>query len=258
MNADPKAALPFPETADIETSSDEYAARFLGPTGQWMLEVQERITLGFLAEQPGAAILDVGGGHGQIAVPLCRRGYAVTVLGSAESCRSRIAAEVDAGRCAFRVGNVIDLPFPDRSFDTAISFRLLTHCARRDRLAAELCRVARRAVIVDYPTSQSLNRIAPMFFGAKKRFEKNTRTWTPFRHREVLGLFEACGFRPRRRRAQFFLPMVLHRALKCRTVSAALEAAFRAIGLTARWGSPVIVEMVPRPSAAPSPSRGKR
>ena len=30
---------PFPETADIHTSSDEYATRFSGPAGEWMLAV---------------------------------------------------------------------------------------------------------------------------------------------------------------------------------------------------------------------------
>lgn len=246
---------PFPETADIETSSDAYAARFAGPAGAWMLHVQERITLGFLADTPGASVLDVGGGHGQLAVPLCRRGYRVTVLGSAESCRKRIAGVVDAGQCRFQVGNVVALPFSDRSFDAVISFRLLTHCGQWARLVAELCRVARDRVIVDYPTSQSLNRIAPALFGAKKRIEGNTRTWRLFRHREVLDAFERNGFRLDRRRAQFFLPMVLHRVLRNRAISSALEAACRGLGLTALWGSPVILRMVRR-SASSTPEAG--
>ena len=68
----------------------------------------------------------------------------------------RIAGVVDSGACRFQVGNVVDLPFPDRSFDAAISFRLLTHCEAWPVLIRELCRVARRTVIVDYPTSQSV------------------------------------------------------------------------------------------------------
>lgn len=232
------------ETADIETSSDEYATRFAGKTGEWMLSVQERITLGFLSDTPEASVLDVGGGHGQLAVPLCREGYRVTVLGSDASCRRRIALVVDSGPCEFRIGNVIDLPFEDRSFDAVISFRLLTHCRRWPALVKELCRVTRGSVIVDYPTSQSVNCIAPALFKAKKKLEGNTRTWTLFRHEEVLREFADNGFITRRRDGQFLLPMVLHRALKCRTVSAVLENFCRKIGLTKRWGSPVIVEMV--------------
>lgn len=234
---------PYPETADIETSSDGYASRFAGPVGEWMLGVQERIALGMLADMPGAAILDVGGGHGQLAGPLCRNGYKVTVIGSHESCRRRIAALVDSGACRFEVGNVVALPFPDRSFDAAISFRLLTHCEAWPELIRELCRVARRSVIVDYPTSQSLNAVAPALFGAKKKLEGNTRQWRLFRHDEVTAEFARHGFECKRRVPQFFLPMVLHRAMRWRLWSAGKEWFCGAIGLTHRWGSPVILEM---------------
>ena len=195
---------------------------------------------------PDASVLDVGGGHGQLAVPLCRAGWRVTVLGSDESCRHRIQSIVDSGACRFRVGDVVRLPFPDNSFDVALSFRLLTHCERWPELVRELCRVARQAVIVDYPTGQSLNAVAPALFGAKKKFEKNTRTWALFRHRQVIDEFAKNGFVPAETKKQFFLPMVLHRMLKCRAASAALEAFCRALGLTRRWGSPVIVRMEPK------------
>jgi ubiquinone/menaquinone biosynthesis C-methylase UbiE len=243
MTSNPEGGA-FPETADIDTSSDDYAGRFAGPAGSWMLEVQERITLDLLKDQPGATVLDVGGGHGQLAHPLCRAGYKVTVLGSEESCRKRIQTLVDAGTCRFEVGNVIDLPYSDRSFDAAISFRLVTHCARWPALIRELCRVASRRVVVDYPTSQSLNAIAPFFFAAKKKVEVNTRTWTLFRHRQILEEFERHGFRPGRIRKQFFLPMVVHRMLKSRAISSGLEGLCRGVGLTRLWGSPAIVEMV--------------
>jgi 2-polyprenyl-3-methyl-5-hydroxy-6-metoxy-1,4-benzoquinol methylase len=243
VNAPEPQAAAGAETADIETSSDGYAARFAGPTGAWMLAVQERIVRRLLAADPPAEILDVGGGHGQIALPLAAAGYAVTVLGSDDSCRRRIAELVDAGRCRFLTGSVVALPLPDRSFDAVLCFRLLPHCARWPALIGELCRVARRAVIVDYPTRRSLNRVAPAFFGAKKRIEGNTRAWTLFRDREIRAEFARHGFAPRRRCPEFFLPLVLHRALRCRPLSSAAEAACRTLGLTALWGSPVIAEM---------------
>lgn len=233
----------YPETADIETSSDVYATRFAGAAGQWMLGVQERLTLAMLADRPGASVLDVGGGHGQLAVPLCREGYHVTVLGSAASCRKRVAGVVEAGRCVFLTGNVIDLPFPDQSFDVVIAFRLLTHCEAWPVLIKELCRVARQSVIVDYPTSQGVNAIAPALFDAKKKLEGNTRHWRQFQHREVSGEFERQGYKEVRRSPQFFLPMVLHRVLRSRVISSGLEGICRALGLTKRWGSPVILEV---------------
>lgn len=39
----------FPETADIETASNDYALRFSGEIGAWLLKVQEEATLRMLA-----------------------------------------------------------------------------------------------------------------------------------------------------------------------------------------------------------------
>ncbi len=239
-------SVPFPETADIHTSSDEYAARFSGAAGEWMLGVQEKIVRRMMRGFDGASVLDVGGGHGQLAIPLCREGWRVTVLGSDESCRHRIQSVVDSGQCAFAVGDVIALPFPDKSFDLVLCFRLLTHCGRWPELVRELCRVSRLGVVVDYPTGQSLNAVAPALFGAKKKFEKNTRLWALFRHRQVIAEFAKNGFAPTATKKQFFLPMVLHRMLNIRALSTALEGVCRALGLTRLWGSPVIVRMEPK------------
>ena len=228
------------ETADVETSSEGYAARFSGPVGAWMLAAQERAVRGLLGAPGGASVLDVGGGHAQLALPLADAGWRVTVFGSAAVCARRLAPAIGAGRVRCVAGDLLALPFPDRSFDFVVSVRLLSHCERWPELVAELCRGARRAVIVDYPTLESLNRVAPALFGAKKRLEGNTRTFMLFTHREVEAAFLACGVPPADRVGQFFLPMVLHRALRCRPCSAALEAVCRGMGLTARWGSPVV------------------
>jgi SAM-dependent methyltransferase len=233
------------ETADIETSSDAYASRFAGPVGAWMLDVQERAVLKLLGAPDSQTLLDVGGGHGQLAGPLAEAGWRVTVQGSDPCCARRLGPLIAAGTVRFVAGDILALPFPDRAFDCVVSVRLLSHCGNWHALVAELCRVARRAVIVDYPTSESLNRVAPALFGAKKRIEKNTRTFTLFSHREVEEAFAACGCVVAGRVGQFFLPMVLHRALRCRPCSAALEGLARAAGLTRRWGSPVVLKALP-------------
>jgi SAM-dependent methyltransferase len=235
---------PFPETADIETSTDEYARRYAGAVGAWMLSVQERLARGFLDGLPaGASVLDVGGGHGQLAVPLARAGWDVTVLGSHPSCAHRLREAIDTGRCRFVVGNAVGLPFADRSFDAAISFRLLTHCARWTELVRELCRVARSRVVLDYPTIEGLNALAPALFGAKRKVEGDTRPWRMFRHDEVAAAFAANGFRPAGRSGEFLLPMILHRQLRWRAGSAAAEAVCAGLGLTRRRGSPVVARM---------------
>lgn len=239
----------FPETADIETSSDDYASRFAGAVGEWFLQVQGEGTLRLLSDYPGARILDVGGGHGQIAALLARHGYDVTVQGSAEVCGARIAPLVQAGQVRFDVANILDLPYPDRAFDVVISYRLLPHVERWRAFVAELARVARHAVVVDYPEVRSANAVAPLLFPVKKQMEGNTRTYTTFRRAELVEAFGEHGLQYGDRFPEFFFPMVLHRRLQQPAISAALEGASRALGLTGFLGSPVILKMV-RPRVA--------
>lgn len=226
------------EPADIVTSSHAYAARFAGPVGAWLLGVQEDLALHALRAAAAHSVLDVGGGHGQLARPLARDGFEVTVLGSAPVCAHRIQDLVDAQRCRFITGDVLHLPFPDRSFDAVVCVRLVMHCDEWPVLIAEMCRVARRAVVIDYPLHAGLNALAPCLFSAKRKLEKNTRRWRNFRHPEIAAEFTRHGYHIASRQGQFLWPMVLHRKLKSPALSAALEAA--TLGLNRRLGSPVI------------------
>jgi 2-polyprenyl-3-methyl-5-hydroxy-6-metoxy-1,4-benzoquinol methylase len=232
----------FPETADIETASEDYARRFAGPVGAWFLERQARSTLELLSPLGrGARVLDVGGGHAQLTPALVDHGYEVTVVGSAPACAERLSALLASGRCRFELGNVIDLPYGDRSFDAVLSLRLLPHVVAWRTLLAELCRVARRSVVVDYPSSRSINVLAGGLFPAKKRFEGNTRPFVQYRPAEIEAALGVSGFQVTASRAQFLWPMVLHRMIGRVAVSKALEAPGRAIGLLTVLGSPVIV-----------------
>jgi ubiquinone/menaquinone biosynthesis C-methylase UbiE len=234
----------FPETADIETSSDDYARRFSGPVGNWFLKVQEEATLRMLAPYANARILDVGGGHGQLTEALVRNSYQVTILGSADICKTRIQRFIDENRCSFKVGNILDLPYPNGAFDVVVSYRLLSHVTQWVQFVSELCRVARIGVAIDYPATRSINFIAPQLFQFKKRLEGNTRPFSAFRESELLEVFKSLGFKQADRYAQFFLPMVLHRVLKSPALSSAMESVFRLMGATHFFGSPVILKLV--------------
>ena len=156
-----ESSCSFPETADIETSSDDYARRFSGRVGNWFLKVQEEATLRMLAAHPAASILDVGGGHGQLVEALVRNGYRVTVFGSSDVCKMRIQKFIDGNRCSFEVGNILQLPYPPASFDVILSYRLLSHVTRWPEFLSGLARVAKTGVMIDYPAVQSINFIAP-------------------------------------------------------------------------------------------------
>lgn len=236
--------IDYPETADVETSSEDYAKRFSGEIGSWFLKIQEEAVLRMLASYPDASILDVGGGHGQLTGPLVQGGYKVSVLGSSESCRNRVQELTDKRLCEYIVGNIIELPYPDKTFDIVISFRLLPHVTKWQKLIMELTRVARKAVIVDYPSKRSINFFSPSLFKFKKGLEKNTRPFTLFSESELLGVFKLCNFIYAERYTEFFLPMVLHRVLKSPGFSSLTEKLCRFLGLTNLFGSPVILKLI--------------
>lgn len=231
------AAEPPP---DIATSSDAYAARFAGPAGEWMLRMQNSALLNLLMPVTASSVLDVGGGHAQLAVPMLNVGFKVTVLGSTPACAARLAPRRDDPNLSFVAGDILNLPFPDRSFDAVVSVRLVTHCSQWLRLVSEMCRVSRRCVIIDYPLNGGFNALKPWLFKAKKKVELNTREWRNFTHAEIAEAFRANGYSPAGRRAQFMLPMVLHRKIGLPSVSEPMETALRYTGLANWIGSPVV------------------
>lgn len=239
----PEASPERPEDADVETSSLGYARRFEGGVGRYFLEVQARATLDLLAPWPRATVLDVGGGHGQVTGPLVGSGYGVTLYGSPGSSDERVRAFMEDGRVRFTTGDLLKAPFPDRAFDVVISYRLLPHVHRWPELVAELSRLAARAVLVDYPTTRSVNAAADALFGLKKGVEGNTRPFTVFKDADIEAAFAASGFRVTGRRPQFLFPMAMHRGLRSAGLARALEGAARALGGTGTWGSPVILRL---------------
>ena len=230
------------ENADVESSSDQYARRFRGAVGHWFLGVQARITLDALAGLPaGAKILDVGGGHAQVAPALIDAGYRVTVVGSDESCGQRLAPWTSTGRCAFEVADLQHMPYAGASFDAVVCYRLLAHSINWQRLIAELCRVAADRVIIDYPAKRSVNIVSRRLFDLKRSIEGvTTRRFSLYGRRDIAGAFAAAGFDVAHERPQFLLPMVLYRLAGSVLLARAAEWPGHRLGLTRILGSPVI------------------
>jgi len=230
------------ENADIAASSEDYARRFAGAVGRWFIETQTRITLKLLRALPaGASVLDVGGGHAQITPPLVEAGYDVTVVGSDPQCGHRLQPWIQNGHCRFEVVDLRALPYPKGAFDAAVCLRLLPHSVDWTGLIAELCRVASRSVVVDYPSSRSANIVSAYFFPMKRGLELNTRRFRIFSPFEIRNAFTDQGFAVRTEEAQFLWPMVLHRLVNQALLSKMAEVPGRLLGLTNKLGSPVIV-----------------
>ena len=228
------------ECADIATSSDDYARRFSGTIGAWLVDVQSQITKEILHGDRYATALDVGGGHGQLISPLTDIGARITILGSDQRCTQQIQAALSRGNCIFIAGSLENLPFPRASFDLVTSIRFISHCPNWKHLVAELCRVAKVGVFIDYPPLISSNLLAPIAFQIKKRIEGNTRPFSIFTHRDIRDEFAKHGFRLKCKKGQFFWPMAVHRLFKNRSLSVLLEGAAEALQLRSLFGSPTL------------------
>lgn len=92
---------------------------------------------------PGARVLDVGCGSGQLALMAARDGFNTTGVDIAEnliaSARDRASAE--QLRARFEVGDAEALPFPDGSFDVVVSLIGAMFAPRPELVAQELLRV---------------------------------------------------------------------------------------------------------------------
>lgn len=222
------------------TSSSQYARRFQGVCGAWLLEQQRKCTLALMARGAGDTLLEVGGGHGQLTGALADCGFHVFVMGSRATACQGVRSLLREGRCHFQSGDLFNMPFDNNAFDAVVAFHLLAHVCSPRALVAELCRVAARTVVVNFPSRNSLNRVGGPLFGLKLKIEGNTRPYTVFSCAEIAAMFQTHGYRQVGQRAQFFLPMVLHRVLNHVPLTVTLERIFGFSGLTHRWGSPVI------------------
>ncbi|HEY5375188.1 MAG TPA: class I SAM-dependent methyltransferase [Polyangiaceae bacterium] len=115
----------------------DYFSRFMESSA---VELLERLQLA-----PGAELLDVACGSGQLALLTARRGLRVTGVDIAENsilaARGRASAESLDAR--FDVGDAEALPYQSASFDVVASLYGAMFAPRPELVAAELLRVCR-------------------------------------------------------------------------------------------------------------------
>jgi len=227
--------------ADVETSSEAYAQRFAGPVGRWLLDVQADCVRELLAERDcrSLSVLEVGGGHGQLTGALLGAGHRIVVHGSRSVCHERLRAQRTPVQHV--TSPLWQLPFRERAFDLVAAVRLLAHVEDWSVVFAELARVSRRFLLVDFPARGAVHRLAPGLFAAKRRLEGNTRPYFDYALGEIEQAARSVGMDVLGVRRQFAFPMVLHRTLRRPAVSRALERAASVAGVTRVAGSPVLV-----------------
>jgi ubiquinone/menaquinone biosynthesis C-methylase UbiE len=223
--------------ADPSTAKSFDRRRFSGPIGELIAGTQARVLANLVGRIHGRPILDVGTGTGRAALLLARGGANVTGVDASEEmlaiARQRAAEE--GAKIRFLVGDAHALDFPDRSFDVAVSLRVLMHAPKWRRCIAELCRVADRLVIVDYPSRRS----AAIFQSAWRQVFKGTEPYRVFSYAEIEDAFSRAGFRIRSVHRQFVLPIAFHKMIGSRRFTIRVEEALERLGLLKLFGSPV-------------------
>jgi ubiquinone/menaquinone biosynthesis C-methylase UbiE len=227
--------------ADPETARHFDERRFGGPIGELVASMQARALtnmVGRIAERP---ILDVGTGTGRAALLFARGGAYVTGVDASEEMLAvaRRRAQTEGLSLTLRRGDAHALDFPDRSFDVAVSLRVLMHTPHWRRCISELCRVSERLVIVDYPSARSLARFESAWRRVAHRWGRKTEPYQVFAHREIVEAFERGGFTIRSVHRQFVLPIALHKMVGSPRVTLSVEGLLDRMHLRDAFGSPV-------------------
>jgi ubiquinone/menaquinone biosynthesis C-methylase UbiE len=238
-----RAHYSYRHYADPQVAEGFDALRFGGPIGRLLLEDQQAILTEALAPLPGRTVVDVGSGTGRAALALAAGGASVIALDASSQMLAVARRRADETGVALGLGmsDAHALPLADRSVDAAVCLRVLMHALQWEQCVAELCRVARWRVILDYPAAASL-----AFFesAARRLWQRTGRPVEAYRvlsHRAVARAFAAHGFRITQRRPQFVLTTRLHKRVNRPGFTRGVEGALAAVGLQRLFGSPVTI-----------------
>lgn len=217
------------------------AMRFSGPIGTLVAASQERVLFDFLGDVTGSSVLDVGTGTGRAAIALAARGARVQGIDASAEMLAVARRRADAAGLdvAFTTGDAHALAVGDRSVDTAVSLRVLMHTPGWQQCIAELCRVSRQRVVVDFPAAASVALVQSL--ARRSRLARDREAYRVFTLRSIRAAFAAHGFVVTRVHRQFVLPIALHKAIGSRAFTRVTEGSLRALGLLRLLGSPVTV-----------------
>ena len=219
------------------------ALRFSGPVGRFLLEEQALLLRDALQPSRGRHIVDVGTGTGRAAIGLAREG--ATVVGfdaSAEMLGVARQRAADASVLVpFAVGDAHALPLNDRAVDAAVCLRVLMHAIDWRQCVAELCRVSKWRVVVDFPSTRSVAAIESLIRRRRKAMGHKVEAYRVLSERDVTAAFAANGLRIVDIRRQFVLPIAAHKTVGHFGVTQAVERGLEVVGALRLFGSPVTV-----------------
>lgn len=242
MTAEPsRSHYSYSVYADPAMATSFDRRRFSGPIGEMIAGTQARVLANFVGRITDRPILDVGTGTGRAALLLSRGGAHVTGIDASEEMLAvaRQRAAEQGAKVRFLVGDAHAIDFPDRSFDVAVALRVLMHSPRWRVCVAELCRVADRLVIVDYPSRYSVALFQSVARRVLHAIGVKTEPYRVFSHSEIVDALSKGGFRVRSVHRQFVLPIAFHKLLHSMRLTLFLEGILDRLGFLKIFGSPV-------------------
>ncbi len=240
---DRRAHYSYTHYADEAVAEGFDALRFSGPIGEWLARTQEEVLTTFLTPGPGVSILDVGTGTGRAAIGLARHGAVVTAVDASNEMLAvgrRRAAEAGVS-VTFDCGDAHALTFPDRSFDAAVSLRVLMHTPGWEDCLRELCRVSRARVVVDYPSARSAAAIQAAGRRLAASLGRPVESYRVFSPSRIEATLAREGFVVTAVHRQFVLPIALHKAMGSLRFTQSIETTMERIGLNRLLGSPITI-----------------
>jgi 2-polyprenyl-3-methyl-5-hydroxy-6-metoxy-1,4-benzoquinol methylase len=229
--------------ADPATARTFDERRFGGPIGDLVASGQARVLAQFLGAVSGQSVLDVGTGTGRAAFLMAASGARVTGVDASEEMLAiaRERARAERGQVEFLSGDAHALSFPDRSFDVAVSLRVLMHTPRWQQCVDELCRVSRHLVILDYPSMRSVALLQSLARAVSHAVGVRTEPYRVFSDSQIAQAIARNGFRIRQVDRQFVMPIALHKAIGSRSFTRGSERLLARLGLRRLLGSPVTI-----------------
>lgn len=227
--------------ADTAVAEGFDALRFSGDVGRFLLQEQAALLHEALDPEPDRTILDVGTGTGRAAIGLARAGARVIGLdASAEMLGvGRTRADQAGVTLGLAVADAHALPLADRSVDATVCLRVIMHAIDWPRALAELCRVSRWRVVIDFPSARSAAAIESAIRRRRQARGHAVEAYRVLSEREVIAALAANGFRVVTIRRQFVLPIALHKAVGAFTMTRGCERLLAAVGALRLFGSPV-------------------
>ena len=210
------------------------------PSAGWSLMPRNRRSSRFCPRWKGGAF---SMSEPALAVPRSRskRGAQVTAVdASPEMLKVAERRARDAGvHVTFARGDAHHLEFGDRSVDEVVCLRVLMHTPDWRRSLAELCRVADRRIVIDYPSRRSFAAVQSLGRRAASWFVPGVEAYRVMSPRAISAALKTSGFQVVRQHRLFVLPIAFHKKIGSERFTRAIEASLAQLGLLRLFGSPI-------------------